>query len=252
VAVGHWSKRIHINDLASGDRLASYDGLPHGPTMLAASPDGRFLAAVFRDHGVMLFDLTSAKTDPTVSLTPDELPFTGIAFTPDGETFVTCTGDHERMDLPGKVRLHSSIDGTVIHTFHGHTSEVKFATIDSRGQRLATASGDKTVRLWDVTSARLFATLPHLIGTFSAVFVPDSDLLFTSDYHGTHWLWDLRTNQAVQQVSCHADFLGRVALSLDLTVAATSSRDGTVKLWQLSGQGNELRVVDPQVANGSR
>jgi WD40 repeat protein len=251
IAVGHWNKRIHVSDVASGKRAASYPGLPHGPYVLAVSPDERRLAAVFREHGVMLFDLASLEADPVVSLTPEELPFTSVAFAPDGASFVTCTGDHERMTLPGKVRLRSAKNGAVVRSFDGHTSEVKFAAFDAEGKRLATTSADKTVRLWDVESATLLATLPHSIGTFAAEFVPNSDLLFTSDYHGTLLLWDLTSNQVVQQISCHADLLGRVALSHDLTVVATSSRDGTVKLWKLAGKGNESRVVDASARNAA-
>jgi WD40 repeat protein len=244
IAIGRWGKRIQICDLGSGQPQENYPGLPRGPYSLAISPDESRMLAVFRELGVRLFDLTSLEADPLVTLAPDELPFTFATFSPDNAAFVTCTGDHERMTLAGKLRLHNAKNGAVIRSFDGHTSEVKYAAFDAAGKRLASCSGDKTVRLWEVESGKLLATLPHAIGTFSAAFVPESDLLFASDYHGTLLLWDLRTNQVVQQLACHSDFLGRVVLSSDLSVAATSSRDGTVKLWKLAGAGNELRVVD--------
>jgi WD40 repeat protein len=244
VAVGHWSERIQFVVLESGRQLDEFRGLPRGPYAISVSPDDQRMVAVFRELGAQLFDLTAFEADPLVSFAPDDLPYTYAAFAPDGKTFVTCTGDYQRMALPGKIRLHDARDGAVLRTFEGHTSEVKFAQFDADGKRLATTSGDKTVRLWDVAGGDQLANLPHPIGTFAAAFIPESDLLLTADYHGSVHLWDLRTGETVQRLQGHSDFVCRLSLSSDLTVLATGSRDGTAKLWRLSGSGNELRIVD--------
>jgi WD40 repeat protein len=244
VAVGHWSKRIQYVELESGERQDNIRGLPRGPYAIAVAPAEDRIAAAFRELGAMVYDLNSVEADPVITLPPDELPFTHVAFAPDGQSFVTCTGDYQRMNLAGKVRLHDAKSGAVIRSFDGHTSEVKFAAFDARGKRLATASGDKTVRVWDAATGKQLAGLPHSIGTFVAAFVPDSDLLFTADYHGKVFAWNLASSTIVQEVPCHSDFVCRIALSEDLSVLASGSRDGTVKLWRLAGRGDDLRIVD--------
>ncbi len=251
VAVGHWSKRISLVELDSGQRLDNIRGLPRGPYVIALAPKLDRMAAAFRELGAMVYDLTADEADPVVTLAADELPFTHIDFAPDGGTFVTCTGDYQRMELAGKVRLHDAKTGAVVRSFVGHTSEVKHAAFDAEGKRLITASGDKTVRVWDVASGEMQNLLPHPIGTFAPIFVPESDLALTADYHGKVYLWDLRTSTLVQTVFCHADLVCRVSLSDDLSVLASGSRDGTVKLWKLSGLGNELRIVDAAAGSAS-
>ncbi len=249
VAVGHWSKRIQLVELATGQRLDNIRGLPRGPYAIDVSPDEHYMAAVFRELGATVYDLKATEADPIVTLPPDELPFTHVAFSPDGSTFVTCTGDYQRMNIAGKVRLHEVKTGKVIRSFVGHSSEVKMATFDHEGKRLATAGGDKTVRIWDVATGKMLALLPHPIGTFTPLFVKGSDLVIAADYHGKVYLWDLTRSAQVQVVPCHTDMITRVALSDDLSLLASGSRDGTVKLWKLSGRGNELRMVDAAQAD---
>jgi WD40 repeat protein len=199
---------------------------------------------VLFEHGVRLYDLTSLEADPVVAVAPDTLPFTWTEFSRDGLTFATCTGDWQQKTLPGRVRLHDAKDGAVLRTFEGHTEEVKSVTFDPTGARLAATSADKTAQVWDVRTGERLAVLPHETGVFTAVFVPDSDLLFTADYHGFVALWDLRTSERLQHVPCHTDMVGRVVLTADRSVLATASRDGLVSLWELSGAGNDLRIVD--------
>jgi WD40 repeat protein len=248
VAVGHWSKRIQLVDVASGQRQDNIRGLPRGPYALAVSPAEDRMAAAFRELGARVYDLKADEADAAITLPPDELPYTHVAFSPDGKAFVTCTGDFERMQIPGKVRMLDAKTGVLLQDFVGHSSEVKMSTFRADGKQLATASGDKTVRIWDVASGELIATLSHPIGTFTPLFVPNSDLLLSADYHGKVYVWDAKKSTPLQSVACHSDLVSRVALSDDQSVLATGSRDGTVKLWKLAGRGNELRIVDGQAA----
>jgi WD40 repeat protein len=243
-AVGHYSKRVRIVHLATGHDERNYPGLPRGPYRLALSPDQTRLAAVLYEHGVKLFDLTSREADAVVSFAPDALPYTWVEFSPDGRTFATSTGDWQQKTLPGKVRLHDAQDGAVLRTFEGHTEEVKSVTFDTDGARLAATSADKTAQVWNVRTGERLAVLPHETGVFTAAFVPDGDLLITADYHGFLHVWDLRTGEHLQHVPCHTDMVGRVVLSADQSVLATASRDGLASLWELSGAGNDRRIVD--------
>ncbi len=64
------------------------------------------------------------------------------------------------------------------------------------GKRLASASVDGTVRLWDVKTGRLLTVLRgHPSGVADVAFSPDGrELAAGCGYRGTGevWLWDLR------------------------------------------------------------
>jgi WD40 repeat protein len=53
-------------------------------------------------------------------------------------------------------------------------------TFSPDGQRLATASDDKTARVWDIASGRELARLPHEDSVSSVAFSPDGLRLATA------------------------------------------------------------------------
>jgi len=243
VVLGYFNNTMFRVNLEDQEVLLEYSGIPSGPYSLDVSRDRTRLVAAFQDRGLKVFDLT--KPAPVVSLPPDELPYTYAAFSPDGASFVSCTGDWKKQTLPGKVRLHDSATGEVRRLLAGHEGEVKFAAFDAEGKRVASTAADRKVRVHDVATGEPLAVLSQSASAFCAAFVPGSDLLLTGDYRGHIILWNLKTQKQAQVVPAHADWIQRVAFSRDLTVLATASRDGTVRLWKFAGEGNERRVVSP-------
>jgi WD40 repeat protein len=58
-------------------------------------------------------------------------------------------------------------------TLHGHTESVMSVAFCSNGKTLATASRDKTVKLWDVATGKERATLKGTEAVWSVAFSPD-------------------------------------------------------------------------------
>ena len=62
---------------------------------------------------------------------------------------------------------------------------------------MASASNDKTVRLWDSATGAVHRTLEgHLNGVFGVAFSPDGKLVASASWDRTVRLWDLATEMA--------------------------------------------------------
>ena len=97
------------------------------------------------------------------------------------------------------------------------------------GSRIVTASSDKTARLWDARSGRLFAILSGHTDEVNAVaYSPDGSRIITASSDKTARLWDAHDGHALLILSAHTAPVRRVAYSPDGAHVATADDDGTV------------------------
>ena len=93
------------------------------------------------------------------------------------------------------VELHRVRDGEVetertVRRLDGHTERVNCVTFSPDGSLLATASQDRTVRLWRVADGALLRTLrAHRDYVLRVAFSPDGRFLVSSAYDGSVWVW---------------------------------------------------------------
>ena len=95
-------------------------------------------------------------------------------------------------------------------------------------------SGGGYVRLWDVVSGQLKATLAGHSNTFTNVvaFSPDGSTLASGSRDKKVRLWDVASQQQKFVLIGHADGVESVAFSPDGSILASAGRDDqTVRLW---------------------
>jgi hypothetical protein len=101
---------------------------------------------------------------------------------------------------------------------------------------IATANADKSIRLWDVVSAkevRKFETAKEEIGRLA--FAADGKRLASvGSKEPVLRVWDVTTGKEVRQVQGPRGPVTTLALSPDGKLLATGSADGRVRLWDLA------------------
>jgi predicted NACHT family NTPase len=100
------------------------------------------------------------------------------------------------------------------------------------GKLAASASSDKTVRLWDSATGAARRTLEgHSALVYAVAFSPDGKLVASASYDKTVRLWDSATGAARCTLEGHSGVVYAVAFSPDGKLVASASLDKTVRLW---------------------
>ena len=156
-----------------------------------------------------------------------------VAFSPDGNTIATASGDNT-------VKLWN-LQGKPLHTLKGHSDEVNSVTFSPDGMTIATASDDKTVKLWNLQGKELHTLKGHSNFVTSVAFSDDGQTIASASYDNTVKLWNLE-GQELHTLKGHSNFVTSVAFSPDGQTIASGSRDNRVKLW--NHQGKKLHTLN--------
>ena len=110
----------------------------------------------------------------------------GVAFSPDGGTFLTGGGSLSF----GEARLWDTLTGKPTGRIFHHRLMVRPVAFSPDGKTVLTGGGDNTARLWDVATGRpIGAALQHDHWVSAGTFSPDGRSILTGSRDKTARLW---------------------------------------------------------------
>lgn len=127
----------------------------------------------------------------------------------------------------------------------GHKDEVYDVSFSPDGQTIATASEDKTVKLWSRDGKDLKQSLQgHRERVWSVSFLPyDQKTIATTSWDGTIklWSWDGKKGRGLTTLTGHRGWVFAVSFTPDRQTIASVGADKMVRLWSWDGKRGKLQ-----------
>ncbi|WP_138502489.1 AAA-like domain-containing protein [Nostoc sp. PA-18-2419] len=121
----------------------------------------------------------------------------------------------------------------------GHTASVMAVNVSPDSSLIASASMDKTIKLWRRDGTAVATLKGHQGAVRSVVFSPDGQILASASEDGTIKLWQRDVKDSSWRISRtfkgHTASVWGVAFSPDGQTIASASWDTTVRVWKRDG-----------------
>ncbi len=195
LAAGGCDRAVRVWDLSEGLAKAKLEQTieNHADWVLGVtiSTDGKYLATAARDKTAKVWDL---KAKESVMTFPEHQEIVyAVALNRDATTGFSVGGDKQlRTWKPNG-------EGKNVKTAGGHSDHVFKIAFHPTSPMLATASADKSVRLWDADKVANTKTLQGLTDhVFAVAFSPDGALVAGGDYTGEVRVWKVADGSLVK------------------------------------------------------
>jgi serine/threonine protein kinase/WD40 repeat protein len=282
IAAANWDYAVLVWDARTGEVLHHLLGHRNSVNGLAFSPDGTRLASVGAGRSDAAGEVRAWDVRRGLHLFVQDIsgePTDAVAYSPDGKLLAVATRRRvflwdtvQKKSLPQPLedagadvlacdptgrrlllglgpRLHLwDRQTSELVRYRGHTDRISAVAFHPDGQRFASASYDRTVKLWHRELSRPFLQVPGVIGPFTVSADGRRLAVAVGNTRTRIELWDLETGEQLGTLQEHREAIaglafranrGLVSASVGRPVAGGRRREERafeVKVWNLDAQ----------------
>ncbi|HMX26910.1 MAG TPA: hypothetical protein PLD20_12625 [Blastocatellia bacterium] len=208
----------------------------------AFSQDGRRIAAAFADGTLKVWDSQDGKLLETY--VKHLGPVTGVSF---GSEFIGSSSSDRSLKiwkansekpvrtLQTKIWKDEKTD-EVWMDIKGHTDSVNSCAFSPDGKLIASASSDRTLKVWEIDPTSVRTLNGHSDSVLSCAFSPDGDRIVSASADGKLKVWSSRVEELVAEellttLDGHSKSVNSCAFGPYGDVIVSASDDCTLKIW---------------------
>ena len=204
---------------------------------VAWSPDGKRIATgAFRRIVLWNGESLAQEREITGGLT-DRI--TALRFSDGGKQLVAADG---RVSEEGTVRIIETATGTITASWLAHADTIFDLALSRDGRLLATAGGDRLVKIWDLATRKEIAKLEgHTAQVLAVAFDEKAERLISGGADQQLKLWDVKTRERINSLGRHTS-----------AVTSLAWVQGGPTIFAATDGGDAARYTELQAHNGTQ
>ncbi|MGL5064955.1 MAG: AAA-like domain-containing protein [Microcoleus sp.] len=156
--------------------------------------------------------------------------------------FYSVKAGRQLLDIDAPIALKNKVEKQLKQTLNeiqernsleGHNATVYSINFSPDGKTIASASSDRTIKLWSLDGTLLKTLEGHSTDVFEVSFSPDGRLLASASGDNTIKLWSLERGTLLTTFLGHSEPVYSLSFSPDGRLLASASGDKNIKLWSL-------------------
>ncbi|GKE49702.1 U4/U6 small nuclear ribonucleoprotein PRP4-like protein, partial [Tanacetum coccineum] len=153
---------------------------------------------------------------------------------------------NQRDSLTGVGKIWSMPEVKIVSSLKGHTERATDITFSPTNNHIATASADRTARLWNTEGTLLNTYEGHMDRLARVAFHPSGKYLGTSSFDKTWRLWDTETGEELLYQEGHSRSVYGLDFHPDGSLAASCGLDALARVWDLRS-GRSILALEGHV-----
>lgn len=193
--------KIKVWDVVSGFCLATFDEHTSSVTQVQFAKRGQVLFSASLDGTVRAWDLIRYRNFRVFTST-ERIQFNSLAVDPSGE--IVCAGSMDSFDI----HVWSVQTGQLLDSLSGHEGPVSCLAFSQENSILASASWDKTIRIWSIFGRSQQVEPIEVYSDVLALTIrPDGKEVAVSTLKGQITIFNIENGTQVGNIDCKRDII---------------------------------------------
>ncbi len=218
------SRTVELRSTQDSAPYRILQGRSTGFYSVAASPDGKWLAAGTNDRTVRLWQVATGRELPR--LAGHKGVVSTVAFSKDSRLLASGS-------ISGEVKIWDVASGRQAFSLPQATAGINSVAFSNDGQTVAGAGGEIGVRLWDLTTKQSRLLQGPKAEITSLAYSADGKFLAAGSVDKSVTLWELESASAPRTIGTLDGQVNAISFSPDSSQLAAGGADKVVSIWDV-------------------